>query len=747
MTWLSASDPQALLAMQAGVVQPPTGGTGAANDPMATDQRAASLGQPAPVVFGRWRNGAGGVFISPPATDCRFENDPTNAVTAYYHLLLSDGDIDSIQVRDVFQGPDRVGSFSQSYNRRAGTWDPGNALVQRGALPLPAATYYCGSVGTYPGMSTLSFQATAAVDSDTWKRQVHVFIRGGLNVTRLADNVTGPSDNYCDLIRWLMQRTARIPDSMIDTAALTQSAGFLEAQGFTCNTVISEPSSLADYIARTAPYFLLTESRVNGRLGLRPVLPTTATGEISTAVGPAYVFTVDDVLPGTLEINYATLASRQPFVVQVTWRQQSPNELGIARVLEMRYAGTAENGPYESHDLSAFCTSETHAARIAAYILSRRCRVTHTARWTARPGLHGTSLLTGTIVRVKLPRESSSDAAAEWDHLYQIERVTKTLAGDIAYEASHVPVNDDSDSLIALDVVAATGTGIVLPSQRTGINQDTNSSTDSSVPPDTGIDPTDPRADDASGGGAGQALDGPLDGESADAGGAPDLVEDTSNGVLYAGSTGSVPKCSNGSNAQKNYRWYDGRTGKDYVPDEPFFSLTSSELGSYMRLAIYYTCPPGEYPPNPDRATTDVTYNPGDLLPNGQTAASTQNYKAGDPYPWGVVQTSPATPTSTGAPPAGYRLLYDTVFSVFRKDNGQGGPAAQGYSYDFPADHRLIGGNDVGRLRSQAGVYESIVSVSTTSIFYLTVKTLGVYYKSNVNGAITLAYMMDDYRK
>lgn len=653
MTWLSASDPQALLAMQAGVVQPPTGGTGAANDPMATDQRAASLGQPAPVVFGRWRNGAGGVFISPPATDCRFENDPTNAVTAYYHLLLSDGDIDSIQVRDVFQGPDRVGSFSQSYNRRAGTWDPGNALVQRGALPLPAATYYCGSVGTYPGMSTLSFQATAAVDSDTWKRQVHVFIRGGLNVTRLADNVTGPSDNYCDLIRWLMQRTARIPDSMIDTAALTQSAGFLEAQGFTCNTVISEPSSLADYIARTAPYFLLTESRVNGRLGLRPVLPTTATGEISTAVGPAYVFTVDDVLPGTLEINYATLASRQPFVVQVTWRQQSPNELGITRVLEMRYDGTAANGPYESHDLSAFCTSETHAARIAAYILSRRCRVTHTARWTARPGLHGTSLLTGTIVRVKLPRESSSDAAAEWDHLYQIERVTKTLAGDIAYEASHVPVNDDSDSLIALDVVAATGTGIVLPSQRTGINQDTNSSTDSSVPPDTGIDPTDPRADDASGGGAEQGLNGPLDGETAPGG---PVLDDTGEGVVAASKT-SVPKCSNGSNAQKNYRWY-GRDEPVPSPDVPFFQLTTQDIGGNLRLAIYYTCPFGEEPLNPDRATSDVTYNAGDMLPTGQLATTTQTYSAGDPYPWGVIQTEPVIPSPDNAPPPGKILVF-----------------------------------------------------------------------------------------
>ena len=128
MTWLAASDPQALLSLYAGVA-PPTVTAPGQGDLATSDQRAAELGDPIPVVWARWRNGAGGVLLSPPATEVRYETPGPGLIAASYHLLLGEGPMSPIEVRDVFSGAIRTGSFNQSYNRRAGAWLPGNYVT------------------------------------------------------------------------------------------------------------------------------------------------------------------------------------------------------------------------------------------------------------------------------------------------------------------------------------------------------------------------------------------------------------------------------------------------------------------------------------------------------------------------------------------------------------------------------------------------------------------------------------------
>jgi hypothetical protein len=335
---------------------------------------------------------------------------------------------------------------------------------------------------------------------------VHLFIRGGMAVTRIYDSVTGPSDNFADLVKWLLVNTSRVPAAMIDNTALLAAATFLEVNGFTCNIEIRESTNYSDLAARLAPYFLLAESSAGGKRGLRPLLPVTAGGAIkTTAITAEYTFTEDTVLPGTLEINYLSLADRQPFVVQVIWRQQLESDIGIIRTAEVRYASTAETGPYESHDLSTFCTSEDHAVKVGAYILAKRLYTTHTIRFAARPQEHNTLISAGDIIRVQLARDNTTYANSVHDYLYQVERITKTLAGDVSYEATHFPIDDQGRSLIALDVAAAVGTGIILPSGRTGVSCDVNSSSDNTIPAETftDADGADPLELSPSGGGLG----------------------------------------------------------------------------------------------------------------------------------------------------------------------------------------------------------------------------------------------------
>jgi hypothetical protein len=485
------SDPLALVAIQSGQVTPPAAEAAAAGaSQLDVPQRAVQIGEPVPIVFGRRRTidgiACGGVLISPGATEARFENDSSNAVTAYYHLVLSEGQIDSIAVKDVFQRSCRVGSHSQTYNRRAGTWTPGNTITQQSGYDLPEASYYCGTIGAYPGMSTLSFSVTIPDGFDQWKRQVHAFIRGGMHVPRLYDDITGASDNFADLVQWMLTNSGRVPTSLIDTVALDAAATFLEVNGFTCNTYITTSRNYALMLAQWAPYFLLCESNASGKRGLRPLLPTNNDGTLkTTAITPVFTFDEDYITPGSLEILYSNLADRRPFVAQMIWRQQLEDDFGIIRTAEVRYAGTADTGPYESHDLSEFCTREAHAVKVGAYILSKRVRTSHTLRFTARPQAHNTLVGAGDIIRVRLERQATTAGTGYHDFLYQVERITKTLAGDPSYECSHFPVDDQGRSLIALDVAAATGTGILLTSNKTGVGCDINSSTDNTIPAET----------------------------------------------------------------------------------------------------------------------------------------------------------------------------------------------------------------------------------------------------------------------
>lgn len=633
MSWIAATDPLALLAIQAGQVGAPTQSTAPQN---ATDltaaQRFVQIGEPVPVVFARFRNNKGGILVSPGATEARFQNDANNNTTFYYHLAISEGSIASIPVKDVFQGLSRVGSHTQTYNRRAGTWIPGNFITPSAVaevqftfddlavpvdsrvwynatyvngvwrfiyngtdytfgtgvngvrntigadLPLAVAPYFCGTVGAYPGISTLSFAHTTPNASDLYRQQVHLFIRGGVYVTRIYDSVVGPTDNFADIVKWLLLNTARVPADLLDNAALLKAATFLEYNSFTCNCEIKNSLNYSDFVTKWAPYFLLGQSSNNGKRGLRPLLPTTSAGAIiTTAVTPEYVFTESDVIAGSLEIDYIPLADRLPFVVQVIWRQQIESDIGVIRTAELRFTDTADVGPYEAHDLSEFCTNEDHAVKVGAYILAKRVYVTHTVRFTARPQAHTTIIGAGDIVALTMPRNPTGYAASVHSYLYQIERINKTLAGDVTYEATHFPVDDAQQSLVALAVANASGTGISLTSNRTGANLDFNSSSDNTIPTEefTEVAYEDPTNIGFIGN---QGAIGALPGNETD-------NYDNNGFLLLGGLIGDDESLVNKpltTNSQCAVQWYrdgvaiPGATGNTYTP-------TAEELGAQIR--------------------------------------------------------------------------------------------------------------------------------------------------------------------
>lgn len=463
------------------------------NNSLDVSQRGAVIGEVIPIVFARRVSGVGGVLISPAATEARFQNSVTNEVTGFYHLVLGEGPMDSLQVRDVFQRSCRVGSFSQTYNKRAGTFIPGNFIVARSGYTTPECPSYCGTGGTYTGLSTLAFQATYPDGITQWNRQVHCFVRGGLYVTRLLDGVTGPSNNVADLLRYLLRSSSRVPDAQIDAAgSFLAAATFTNVNGFWFNGSINASTNLRDWIGRNLQYFLLRLARVGGKEALTPLLPTNNDGTIkTTAVSWEFTFTEQHIIPDTFEIDYTSLADRKPFAAMMLWRQQDDLGIPLIRTAEVRYPGTAIDGPFEQHDLSAFCASENHAVKVGTYIISRRNHITHRLRIGVKPDAFNPTLAAGDLVRVRLERTPSTGAASVHDYLYEVDRIGKSISGEVRLELTHFPVDADLASVVAKEVDAAVGAGFVLPTGLSGITCDVNSPTDTTVPADTSLNPDD----------------------------------------------------------------------------------------------------------------------------------------------------------------------------------------------------------------------------------------------------------------
>ena len=497
-------------------------------------QEPLKTGEPIPILFARFRNNAGGVMTQPKMTEGSFANPiveeeidygSSTALFIYqtfqikYLFVLSEGDLPLVQVRDVFFGPCRVGTYNQKYNGRAGTWDPGNAIddhfkdvilaptngvfnynvfnllqgesarlgntvyfkASNGALIMQPYTQregyatFCGTSGSYSGLTTLSFEYQTPSPT---VGSLSVFVRNGLRVTRLVDGVTGESDNFVDLAKYLFQAGNRLADDLIDNAALTIAAKFTDANGFLFNGAISKSQNLLDWLQATSVNFLLRLSNSGGKFGLLPRLPYNADFTIKTTqVTPEFTFTEEHVVVDGFEIEYISLEDREPVCFVVQWRQQPEADFGMVRTLQVKYTGEADDGPFVSIDMSNYCVSENHAAKIGAYRLAQRKFITHHLRLTVRERSYNASLVVGDLVRVRLRRETTEGEVEYHDKMYEISRIEKSFSGTIVYDLTHFPIDSEGRSIIAREVDAAAGAGNVIEVGRSAFDCDVNSST------------------------------------------------------------------------------------------------------------------------------------------------------------------------------------------------------------------------------------------------------------------------------
>lgn len=439
-----------------------------------TEQQAVVLGEPVPIVFCRRVDGTGGVLASPKATEGGYSNNAiTNQLTVNLELVLSEGQLPLLQIRDVFQRACRVGTWAQAYDARAGTWNPGNTVtVVSGKTPWNCP-YYCGTSGSYDNMTTLSYTNTHEDGDDTWNKQVHVFVREGMQVTRIIDSVVGSSNNFVDLVLYLIAQTNRVPSTLIDSAAMLTAAQFTNTNGFFFNGIVQTSTNLEEWLYNTSSGFLLRFCDRAGKKILKPRLPINEDFTIrTTAITAEYQFSENDLLPNGFEIDYVPLEQRLPACIVVLWRQQPDDDIGIIRTTEVRFDGEALSGPYEQYDLSEYCASENHAVKIGTYYAARRKYITHSLRIQVRPGAFNSTLELGDIVRVQLARETDVTDYAIHDYYYEVDRISKETSGVVTLDLIHFPIDEQNRSLVALKVAEAVGAGYTMPTGRSDFSCD-----------------------------------------------------------------------------------------------------------------------------------------------------------------------------------------------------------------------------------------------------------------------------------
>lgn len=311
-----------------------------------------------------------------------------------------------------------------------------------------------GSGGTFAGMSTLAVKGRYSKDADNgvYKQQIRCYVREGIIVDKVLGG-SGSSNSFVDLAYYLLRSASKVSSRLIDLPSFQSAERFTAAMGLRFNGVIANSVNLRDYMGRVAPLFLLRFVQVNGKFGLQPVLPIDGGNRIhSGAITPKATFDDSNIVTGSFQKEYEPLAKRRPFCALMTWRSQSETSYGVPRTTEVRYAGTAIDGPFEQYDLEEFCTTEAQAIVVGKYIVASRKHATHSVAFSTTRIVG--DLAPTDIIRVVWDYDAQVSPGGSRSLLYQVDSVTEGANGAFRIEATHFPVTASGASQVAVDMLS-----------------------------------------------------------------------------------------------------------------------------------------------------------------------------------------------------------------------------------------------------------------------------------------------------
>jgi hypothetical protein len=420
-----------------------------------------------PIVFCREVSGVGGCWVSPSCVQYGLNVDASDNVEIGYTVVVGQGEYPAIPEADVYYGSTLFNTLTDYSLSQAYQALPFNVTTQ--TIIDPAATIEPpaenGSGGTFENVTLLGGYAALTAPA-AWDRQIHIFMRNGVEVDRYVDGTAGSSDNFADLVRYLLESSGEVQDGLIDHDSLELTSQFLSASGIRFSGVLAGTSGLGEYIDRTAPLFMCVGTRDQGKVGILPSLPLADDYTISTAfISPSLTYTMADIVQGTFNVQYVPATERKPFQAVMAWRD--PLIPGKTTQTTVSYAGRAVSGPYEQYDLTGFCASEEQAIKVGRFILAQRLYVGHSISFQLLPS--ATAPAIGDLIRVVRDIMPNGAADRRESFVYRVTRLAFSVDGAVMATAVHHPRDDQGVSQIAQEILATASLEAQTPEDWSGL--------------------------------------------------------------------------------------------------------------------------------------------------------------------------------------------------------------------------------------------------------------------------------------
>jgi hypothetical protein len=324
--------------------------------------------------------------------------------------------------------------------------------------PKPEATLYCGTGGSYAGVTTISVTKQYPAENEGWRRQVHFFARECPPIYRVIEGTNGSSNLFPDLARYALLATNKIEPTLLDDASFITAARFNLANNITCDGRATVPANVPEWLDRMAPLFLLTPTNHWGKIGLRPSVPITTSYAFDTSpITPVAIFDESNIEPGSFTAQGVTAEDRNWRVgILPLWREQPENGLGLVRGTgPVRFSDVPDSAPVETVDASEWVTRELHGVRLAALELARRRHIEHTATIATKPTTAIAAIRPGDIVQINLARIPTVGNPGEWSYFYTVLNIGGPPMGPWQMQLEHHPVDMMGRSLLARELAAA----------------------------------------------------------------------------------------------------------------------------------------------------------------------------------------------------------------------------------------------------------------------------------------------------
>lgn len=262
------------------------------------------------------------------------------------------------------------------------------------------------SLAEYYGMSTLGLTVKSSGQIGGIG-QLRAWVPTGINVYRLIEQDTNPSNLFADLVYYLLTSKSQgvgnvVPAELIDIDSLTTTARYLQANKIFFDGVVEDSDSLRSFLYDNAALQLCNFTIKNGRFGMMPALPYDSNYEISTSpIAIEQIFTSGNIIQDSLQVQYIDAAQRSNFRALVSWRVTVENDLPTQASALVDWADIPEGSrstTQQAFDLTDFCTNRAQALKTARFLLSIRRRVTHTVSFKTVPDALG--IQPGSYIRV-----------------------------------------------------------------------------------------------------------------------------------------------------------------------------------------------------------------------------------------------------------------------------------------------------------------------------------------------------------